>query len=1265
MPMGDASSSMTAAMTPTGTPAALDGSDMMMNGGGSSSSMGPMVMTFFYASDTSLFFQSWTPSSTGVYAATCVFLLLLAVSMRAMLALKPILETTVWKPRRARRGPNNAHHEMLLSDECCDEDQDRLKEQDLDPGMDASGGGFRRLCSEVKGRWYGWRFKSRWLRAMFEMSLAVLGYLLMLAVMTMNVGYFVAVIADQIKVHEADNGSGVMLHREFCGRCGGSLLEYGANAGDNIYVFYGTLEDHARGQVEPKGEFFCKLRDPWMPEVEVRRPHSGPGGFLDFDLTGTWANWRMPNNYHIEFAIKKYWEKGWLDHWRGPMQLTWGTPELPNQLGPIYVGPPAGNVEPPPITYFRPNVAPFSANLTGRSGLERTPAEQLAARFGWHVPVRAGRSEADEAADKLRWSWESQPRQLLPTTPCPLIMNRLYIAPPAVPPPVVGPPVGAPVLLGTPVPSPGAPVRLGTPVPSPASARSFKETPVPVPSYGRPFGATPTPGPSLGTPLAAGTPAPALGGTPTPPSGGPLVTSPVPSPSPERFFGDIPSPGLGLSYGGPLGRPLITGPSIGEILGGPAPVDPAMIDPALTSSPSYGNPAPFGQVRESIEEAEEQRTDEFLQATFPGIYGDSSADERSEGKRATRSPPADENSSKKPRIDDEGGQRPRAGGKKPIWGNKTGKKPVSGGKGPVWPGQVVAAPPVEQQNTTTSTGNTGSADFHDDMEIDDVIGGAHYGASSPYQGKTPSPPRTMREGSQPPTHEDPFSPLSPGNLRQFIDETLQPDAAGRVLPEPPQALDANGNPLPLAQLLHGGAAAEDQSAPPSQVSDKLPVPPLRPPPAPQPVPAQLPKWPEEFIASNEAMFGPHTERIKQYWHRYPMPAEMQTHCVANADWIMYIQCVLNPKGKLVPRTEVPIARPPSPGPLTPLFAAGPSAIPSDHPFRQSMGRGPMPNIHRQRAWKAGAIAGPPAGLCSMCNNYTQGICESDEHHPGHDRCYVCSECDFRCRENLKDLMHRFNMINGSKVYACRACTAGLLHTPSFTNGSGIDVYDARLALGDLASPETVGYDPRCYTNNHHPNEGLMIRGGVHPIHVYTGCPCAGKLLFRRLCDPHRCQAFFDALSRMYAMAAYKYGKVDKQGGGEVCFACMNNPPQRPGDRTNLSEAGRVWACLMCSGVSIGECPAQLIVSSDQVKLEPFGDAPNGGKPKLLANTTPGYVSSDEELSAGAQPLQYSDDSSNDGGNGNDGTNTNDPDAMQDVQMEGTYDEQADPLGIYH
>ncbi len=32
-----------------------------------------------------------------------------------------------------------------------------------------------------------------------------------------------------ITVHEADNGSGVILRREFCGRCGGGILEYGVS----------------------------------------------------------------------------------------------------------------------------------------------------------------------------------------------------------------------------------------------------------------------------------------------------------------------------------------------------------------------------------------------------------------------------------------------------------------------------------------------------------------------------------------------------------------------------------------------------------------------------------------------------------------------------------------------------------------------------------------------------------------------------------------------------------------------------------------------------------------------------------------------------------------------------------------------------------------------------------------------------------------------------------------------------------------------------
>ena len=34
---------------------------------------------------------------------------------------------------------------------------------------------------------------------------------------------------SHIRVHEADNGSGTLLHREFCGTCGGPILEYGVS----------------------------------------------------------------------------------------------------------------------------------------------------------------------------------------------------------------------------------------------------------------------------------------------------------------------------------------------------------------------------------------------------------------------------------------------------------------------------------------------------------------------------------------------------------------------------------------------------------------------------------------------------------------------------------------------------------------------------------------------------------------------------------------------------------------------------------------------------------------------------------------------------------------------------------------------------------------------------------------------------------------------------------------------------------------------------
>lgn len=68
------------------------------------------------------------------------------------------------------------------------------------------------------------------------------------------------------KVHMADNGSGTQLTREFCGTCGSGILEFGEPArNDWRYVMTGTMDEP--DALPPKGEFFCKNKSAWMPEI--------------------------------------------------------------------------------------------------------------------------------------------------------------------------------------------------------------------------------------------------------------------------------------------------------------------------------------------------------------------------------------------------------------------------------------------------------------------------------------------------------------------------------------------------------------------------------------------------------------------------------------------------------------------------------------------------------------------------------------------------------------------------------------------------------------------------------------------------------------------------------------------------------------------------------------------------------------------------------------------------------------------------------------
>ncbi|KAJ7891264.1 Mss4-like protein [Mycena olivaceomarginata] len=68
--------------------------------------------------------------------------------------------------------------------------------------------------------------------------------------------------AGHAKLYKQDNG----VTREFCEICGAYICEYGEVAAEKFrYVMWGSLDDPE--QVPPQGEFFCKDRPGWMPEI--------------------------------------------------------------------------------------------------------------------------------------------------------------------------------------------------------------------------------------------------------------------------------------------------------------------------------------------------------------------------------------------------------------------------------------------------------------------------------------------------------------------------------------------------------------------------------------------------------------------------------------------------------------------------------------------------------------------------------------------------------------------------------------------------------------------------------------------------------------------------------------------------------------------------------------------------------------------------------------------------------------------------------------
>lgn len=81
-----------------------------------------MDMVFYTSHTTPLYSTLWTPSTTSTYALTCLFLILLSILFRSLLALKSYVETR-WSHNSRRR-----RYIVVASSESSGEQQQRESE---------------------------------------------------------------------------------------------------------------------------------------------------------------------------------------------------------------------------------------------------------------------------------------------------------------------------------------------------------------------------------------------------------------------------------------------------------------------------------------------------------------------------------------------------------------------------------------------------------------------------------------------------------------------------------------------------------------------------------------------------------------------------------------------------------------------------------------------------------------------------------------------------------------------------------------------------------------------------------------------------------------------------------------------------------------------------------------------------------------------------------------------------------------------------------
>lgn len=176
----------------------MDGMDMGGHDGSSSSSSASsnstmtMLMAMVFQTDirTPLYANSWTPHHAGAYAGTCIFLIALAVIARLLVAFRARQER-IWADHDARR-----RYVVVNGKEPVAERLSRDSDAKSATMVISENGVEERVVVVEKkdGATRPWRFSVDPVRAAMDTVIVGVGYLLMLAVMTMNVGYFMSVL---------------------------------------------------------------------------------------------------------------------------------------------------------------------------------------------------------------------------------------------------------------------------------------------------------------------------------------------------------------------------------------------------------------------------------------------------------------------------------------------------------------------------------------------------------------------------------------------------------------------------------------------------------------------------------------------------------------------------------------------------------------------------------------------------------------------------------------------------------------------------------------------------------------------------------------------------------------------------------------------------------------------------------------------------------------------------------------------------------------